>query len=622
LILCLLLSSCATGAGRVGEGSVPSVIRSDTTISGTVHIKGTVKVLSGATLTIAPGAKLLFEPYDPDKDGVNDSGLVVEGGFVARGEPDAPIIFTSAAARPEPGDWLEIRIEKAEGVVLQYCVLEYARNGLHAHFCSGVIADSIFRRNIDASHFSAGRFNVWNNRFAENIGSGLSFRDSTLSIEDNLFVANRSGIFVFENDSGSLAGWNLFEGNSLADVRFGDFFIGDTGRLLDENFSEDGKAIKVILPGGKEEAGETRSPTPEAMSGPIRRSASIAPLWTSPVGSFLDASPARAGAGRIAVPTWGGDLIQYDLHSGRELLRTRIGEVMDASPVYRDGLLVFPAWDRKVRAVEATTGKTVWEWEWTASPQDDHRQASPAFLRGEGDGLQVVQGLWNGEVVSLDPQTGRVFWKTVLDGAVRCSGSQLRDGEFWVGTDAGTLYRIDPAGRVLGRRGFPGAVRAGLQVSPGERVAVADWSGSLSLMDLTGNLVWSRKVASQGTYASPIPIGKSFPDNFVLAGNGDGRLLFLDGGKGATLWERTLGSPVHVTEWLDRRTVFVGLEDGTALLLDQWTGLTLAGMKTGGAIHGAPLFDGATRTLVFGSRDGILRACRVEVAETPWEGPK
>ncbi|HSG05558.1 MAG TPA: hypothetical protein VLB09_04075, partial [Nitrospiria bacterium] len=125
--------------------TIPAEIRQNLTVSGTISVKGEIKVFPGATLTVKPGTRFLFEPFDPDNDGVNDSRLVIEGVLIARGDPGAPIYFSSAAAKPGPGDWLELRMDHSEGSVLEYCVLEHSRYGLHVHFSSGVLANSIIR---------------------------------------------------------------------------------------------------------------------------------------------------------------------------------------------------------------------------------------------------------------------------------------------------------------------------------------------------------------------------------------------------------------------------------------------------------------------------------------------
>ena len=247
----LLLSSCTGPQMRpnVLENSIPTEIREDLTVSGDIRIRGEVKLFPGVVLTVKPGTRFLFEPYDPDGDGVNDSRLVIEGRLVARGEPGAPIVFTSASESPEPGDWLEIGIERSEGTVLEYCVVEYSRYGLHVHFSSGVVANSIFRNNIDGTRFGTSRFLFIKNSVTANVGKGINLRDSRIVIAGNSITSNRHGIFIFERGSESWITRNHFTDNASADIRFGDFYEGDTPHMASNEGQEKGV---VAIPGRDE----------------------------------------------------------------------------------------------------------------------------------------------------------------------------------------------------------------------------------------------------------------------------------------------------------------------------------------------------------------------------------
>ena len=95
--------------------------------SATIRV-GTAAPTSLVTLTIEPGVTLRFE-----KDGtlrmMGYAGPdVASGALVAVGRPDAPIVFTSAADAPAPGDWIgvEFRSRPAPIDVMTFVRIEYA----------------------------------------------------------------------------------------------------------------------------------------------------------------------------------------------------------------------------------------------------------------------------------------------------------------------------------------------------------------------------------------------------------------------------------------------------------------------------------------------------------------
>jgi len=101
-----------------------------------------VVIGSGATLTIAPGTIVEFEPGLGISVGFAAFG---EGSLVARGTADAPILFTSSLPADEkaPGDWNNVLFTPfaSDGVYdpdtgawlsgssMEHCVLEYAGGG-------------------------------------------------------------------------------------------------------------------------------------------------------------------------------------------------------------------------------------------------------------------------------------------------------------------------------------------------------------------------------------------------------------------------------------------------------------------------------------------------------------
>ena len=229
-ILCLLALFCAGCVRPEFPPEPPALhnaeIMADTLWSGRIVIDGQVKVFKGATLTIAPGSEIAFLRRDVDKDGLGDGTLIVEGSLRALGTPAQPIRFRSAAAAPQPGDWLEIRVDFSKEAQLRYCEIRDSAHALHAHFTKAIVEDSHIHHNIDGSRLGQGNFIFRRNLIEANEGKGINFRNSTIDIVDNIIRHNSAGIFLFETDRSPTIEHNNIYANT-DNLRLGDFFHRD-----------------------------------------------------------------------------------------------------------------------------------------------------------------------------------------------------------------------------------------------------------------------------------------------------------------------------------------------------------------------------------------------------------
>jgi len=183
---------------------------------GEVLIRGVVTVTKEGHLTIAPGTRVRFARIDRDGDGIGDAELLVEGGLVARGTAEAPIIFTSAAADPAPADWKYLYLDFAREGEIEHIISEYAYSGIQVHFCKARIRNSVFRHNVDGVRFSTVNLEVSGNLIHDN-AHGLRYeeRRSTARIHHNTFRDNQIGLFVVTRSSGGA----LIELNNILDSR-------------------------------------------------------------------------------------------------------------------------------------------------------------------------------------------------------------------------------------------------------------------------------------------------------------------------------------------------------------------------------------------------------------------
>ena len=620
LILFLLLSACASPQVRDGAAinTIPKEVRSDLSVSGTIKIKGEVKVFSGVTLTVKPGTRFLFEPFDPDNDGVNDSRLVIEGVLVARGEPDAPIYFTSGALEPEPGDWLELRMDHSEGSVLEYCVLEQSRYGLHVHFSSGVLANSILRNNIDGTRLGNSRFFVKGNKVTGNLGKGINLRQSEVLVTDNIIERNRHGIFLFEEDAESSIVRNRFSGNEQSDIRFGDFYSGSPPQVMD-NTKDDGSPLTVAGPIDLP-LNDGKFLPPPSDAGPRTSKVTLLPRWERDVQSMLDAHlQYLPGKNVVIVASWGGDLLQLDGEDGKVHVSTRVDDVIDAAPLYMEGFrqapaerIFFTAWDKKARFTDASSGKVIKELPWEDSNADDHQQGGPRLVGG-----RVYLGLWNGDFRAVEPAEMEWLWKIPLDGAVRAVPGYDGD-DLWIGTDGGTLYSISTDGRIKRAMDLGITIRTTPAALGKDDVAVVTADGVLMRIK-EGDIKWRRKLPGVGTYASPLSFNVNFM-KFILVADGSGAISLFDQ-DGAVFWRSGVDSAIHMVS-SSGALVWAGTEDGRLIAMSLVSGAVLGELTSRGAVHSRPVVvPGEDPSIIWAARDGVVRAHGLKIEYRQWEGP-
>jgi hypothetical protein len=178
------------------------------------------------TLQLRPGTVLRFAVDDRDGDGYGDNGLHVLGSIAALGTAAEPVVFTSAADSPVPGDWQGLLLDESRGNLFEHVLFEYARHALHTHFAEGRILRSRIARNIEGTRLGDSRFEIAWSLIADNQSKGLNFRTCANHIHHNSITRNGTGIFLFETDTESVIEKNNILGNEGYDLRLGDFYTG------------------------------------------------------------------------------------------------------------------------------------------------------------------------------------------------------------------------------------------------------------------------------------------------------------------------------------------------------------------------------------------------------------
>jgi hypothetical protein len=157
-----------------------------------------VIVDNGATLYIEPGVVLEFEQ--------KTSLITEDGGIIARGTKENPIIFTAAASSPSPGFYNNtVRISKKTKVnsSFAYCIIKYATTAFDIYSGAPEITYSYVANSSQNAVFCRNDANpsLFYNTFAENQGEGAikCVGMANPKINYNNFVGNTVAIQSFSS---------------------------------------------------------------------------------------------------------------------------------------------------------------------------------------------------------------------------------------------------------------------------------------------------------------------------------------------------------------------------------------------------------------------------------------
>lgn len=201
---------------------------------GTVRVEGDVIVANGAELNIAPGTKIIFSPQsDRTRSGTDKTRceLIIRGKLTAQGQPDNKIIFTSSGASPRMADWYGILfMHTRTRSVIDYCVVEYAYNGITLKNSSNVILSN---SEIHYNYYAGIRAEVKANPeisrciISENGYAGVICElGSAPVLTENLISGNPMGLVALSlsqpnlgvSGAGTSQGKNRFSNNEEFDI--------------------------------------------------------------------------------------------------------------------------------------------------------------------------------------------------------------------------------------------------------------------------------------------------------------------------------------------------------------------------------------------------------------------
>ncbi len=554
--------------------------------SGTIRVRGDVRIPRGQRLVVEPGTRVVFAFRDDDGDGWGDASVRVEGNLVVRGTASEPVRFTPEDEPVRPGRWGEIRVDFGT-VDVRYAVIEGSTRGLHAHFCRGRVADSVFRWNVDGTRLGNSALRVERNLFYGHPGKAYNAHRCRNTVQANRFHHNRYGVFLFAADLGSVFRGNWFRANRTA-LRLGDFFAGTV-----RTSGNDWGGAPPQAPPDNPDAEIRTEPAAVERAGP-RGWPVWAPAWRADLGGFADAPVLCAPEGVYAA-AWSGSVERLDVASGRTLDAARLPDAVDAGVALGPKVLATQAWDRAVYLLSRPDLEVLGRFEEEASPADDHRQSRPVFA-----GRTLVVGTWAGRVRAFDTSGGALglLWTLEAGGPFRAPLTRVPErGILLAPCQDGVLYALDErTGGVRWVYRGTGPFLSGAAVFEGTAF-VADRPGRLHAVDLdTGRPRWVRDLGAPVWYAAP-----RVAEGRVFQGDDRGRLHALEAETGRTVWARRLDGGIRARPGAaPGGLLVVPTLSGRVYLLDARTGLERDVWEAGEGGQSDPCSAG--RRVVLGTR--------------------
>jgi outer membrane protein assembly factor BamB len=268
----------------------------------------------------------------------------------------------------------------------------------------------------------------------------------------------------------------------------------------------------------------------------------------------------------------------------RKLWRFTERPLLVFPPIYVGGRLYFVNNNGTIYALDADTGKVIWE-----RSIGRLNASSPAYYRHR---LYIVN-LVPGHIVKLDAKTGKIIWKRSLPGRAESSPVVL-DRTVYFGCEDGKLYALSTiSGNVRWATQLGGPVKSA-PAYHGGRLYVGDYGGYMNAVDAkSGKLIWQSGSLGQGFgtsgqfYSTPaVAFGR------VYAGNNDDRVYSYDLRDGTLAWSYSTGGyaysgPTVANSRHSPPTVYIGSFDGNVYALDARDGHARWIRSAGGQVVGS-----------------------------------
>jgi outer membrane protein assembly factor BamB len=243
-------------------------------------------------------------------------------------------------------------------------------------------------------------------------------------------------------------------------------------------------------------------------------------LWQHAVpGGKMASSPAVVG-NDLVVHGMDGVVRVLDRRTGGLRFAVRVGSPIESSPIVRDGIDYFGAWNGNVYALDLRTRRFRWV----------HGGGSKITSSAALAGRTLYIGDYGGRLLALAPGSGRLRWSVAVNGRIYGTPAVWGGRVFVPSSDGGSLTAFTTGGRYLWRVYTGSYVYSSPAVWAG-RVFFGSYNGLLYCVSAwNGRIGWTVSTGGAVSGAPAVVNGVvyagSFAHRIVGADARTGRVLF------------------------------------------------------------------------------------------------
>ena len=223
-------------------------------------------------------------------------------------------------------------------------------------------------------------------------------------------------------------------------------------------------------------------------------------VWSyTPSRGRMASSPAVAGSD-VVVHGMDGVVRVLDRDTGALRWQLRIGSPIESSPIVRDGLDYFGAWNGRLYALDLKRRTLRWTRSLGCKITSSAAIAGPRLFIGD----------YCGRLLSLAPRTGRLQWSQSVNGRVYGTPAVSAGRVFVPSSTGGSLTAFTTSGRRLWSRGTGSYVYSSPATWHG-RVVFGSYNGLLYCLSArTGRTIWAVPAGGRVSGAAVVVDGVAY----------------------------------------------------------------------------------------------------------------